>query len=189
VADGHMGASGHHQDPHRRSAWSSRPLLLLIVPAVCILAIGILIGLLLHGQVGGNSAALSDSNTKLGELQKALTASEDRNWTYSRANEALKAQLQDLHGGAADSTTTSTQGALGSPATYTDGVYLVGRDITPGDYDGVTTGGVGYWARLSATDGSTHAIIANGLPRGPFVLTILPADKAVELLGVKLTAR
>jgi hypothetical protein len=190
VADGHMGASAPHQDPHRRSAWRVRPRLLLIVPAICIFAIGILVGLLLYGQVGGDkTAALSDSSAKLGEMQKALSASEDRNWTYSRANDALKAQLQDLQGGAAASTTTTTKGALGSPATYADGVYLVGRDIVPGDYDGVTTGGVGYWARLSATDGSTHAIITNGLPRGPFVLTILPADKAVELLGVKLTAR
>ena len=159
------------------------------MPAVCIFAVGILVGLLLHGQVGGGNAALSDSNTKLGEMQKALSASEDRNWTYSRANEALKAQLQDLQGGTTVSTTTTTEAALGAPATYVDGVYLVGRDVAPGDYDGVVTGVVGYWARLSATDGSTHAIIANGLPRGPFLLTILPADKAVELLGVKLTAR
>jgi hypothetical protein len=183
-----MDTSAPHQDPHRRSAWRFRPLLLIVVPAVCIFAIGILVGLVLHGQMSGNATALSDSNTKLAELQKALSASEDRNWTYSRENEALKAQLQDLQGGAGASTITTTA-ALGSPTTYADGVYLVGSDIAAGDYDGVVTGRVGYWARLSATDGSTHAIIANGLPRGPFVLTILPADKAVELMGVKLTAR
>jgi hypothetical protein len=32
-------------------------------------------------------------------------------------------------------------------------------------------------------------IIANGIPSGPFVLTIVVSDKAVELRGVRLTAR
>jgi hypothetical protein len=33
------------------------------------------------------------------------------------------------------------------------------------------------------------SIIANALPRGPFVLTIIESDKAVELRGVVITAR
>ena len=47
----------------------------------------------------------------------------------------------------------------------------------------------GYWARLKATDGIVSSIVANGLPRGPFVLTVVESDKAVELRGVELTAR
>jgi hypothetical protein len=33
-----------------------------------------------------------------------------------------------------------------------------------------------------------NGIIANAMPRGPFVLTIFPTDEAVELRGVRLTA-
>jgi hypothetical protein len=72
---------------------------------------------------------------------------------------------------------------------FRDGVYLVGEDIAAGTYDGAVEGETGYWARLEATDGSTSAIIANAIVRGPFVLTIYVGDRAVELRGVTLTAR
>jgi len=68
-------------------------------------------------------------------------------------------------------------------------VYLVGKTIPAGTYDGTITGEVGYWARLKNTTGFVDGIIANGLPGGPFVLTIYPTDIAVELKGVRLTAR
>jgi hypothetical protein len=75
------------------------------------------------------------------------------------------------------------------PGSFGDGVFLVGDDMAPGTYAGVVTGTVGYWARLRGTDGSIGAIITNGLPRGPFLLTVEPGDKAVELRGVMLTPR
>ncbi len=56
-------------------------------------------------------------------------------------------------------------------------------------YDGVVNGSIGYWARLKGTDGAIASIIENGIPKGPFVLTIESADKAVELRGVTLTER
>jgi hypothetical protein len=78
--------------------------------------------------------------------------------------------------------------ALEAANTFTDGVYLVGQDIQPGTYRGTVTGGggIGYWARLRDTEGVLSSIIANGVPSGPFVLTIKSSDKAVELKGVKL---
>ena len=162
--------------------------MLMVVAAVVVFAVGILVGLfVLRGQMAGDSVALADATAKLGEVQKALTASEDRNWTYYRENQVLKSELADLKAGPRPSTTT-TEVVLGSP-TFSDGVYLVGEDIPAGEYDGVVTETVGYWARLSGTDGSAHSIIANALQRGPFVLTILPSDKAVELRGVELTVR
>ncbi len=70
--------------------------------------------------------------------------------------------------------------------TFTSGVYLVGTDIPPGTYRGTVTGGTGYWARLRDTSGGMNSIIANGLPSGPFVLTIQSGDNAVELRDLKL---
>ena len=68
-------------------------------------------------------------------------------------------------------------------------MYLVGEDIEPGVYDGVVVKEQGHWARLKGTDGMVSQIIANGIVRGPFVLTIVQSDVAVELRGVILTAR
>lgn len=73
--------------------------------------------------------------------------------------------------------------------TFTDGVYLVGEDIKPGTYRGTVTDDIGYWARLRDTSGGLSSIIANGLPKGPFVLTIKKSDKAVELKGVSLVRK
>lgn len=190
MADWDIEAPLHGEDLHRRPPRRFRPSYLMILTMVVIFAAGILMGLfVLRGQVAGDSAALADGTAKLAEFQKALSASEDRNWTYYRDNEALKAELEDVQAGSGASTTTTTGIAPVSPQAYSEGVYLVGKDIPAGTYEGAVTGVVGYWARLGGTDGSVHSIIANGLPRGPFVLTILPADKAIELRGVELTVR
>ena len=69
------------------------------------------------------------------------------------------------------------------PDSYSDGVYLVGEGIPAGQYSGVVTGAVGYWARLQDVDGSTSAIIENALPRGPFVLTIQSGDRRWSCAG------
>ena len=60
--------------------------------------------------------------------------------------------------------------------------------LIPGTYRGECTDEFGYWARLRNTTGMVNGIIANNVVRGPFVVTILPADKAVELRGVTLRA-
>jgi hypothetical protein len=102
--------------------------------------------------------------------------------------EALKEQLDQARAGAGTPTTITTQGTSTSPQeTYTDGTYLVNKEISPGTYVGTLTGTVGYWARLKNTTGMVDGIIANGLERGRFVLTIYPTDLALELRGVTLT--
>jgi len=70
--------------------------------------------------------------------------------------------------------------------TFTDGTYLVNTDIKPGTYRGTLTGDTGYWARLRDTSGGLNSIIANGLPSGPFVLTISSSDNAIEIRNVTL---
>jgi hypothetical protein len=60
-----------------------------------------------------------------------------------------------------------------------DGVFLVPADVRPGTYR--SAGGDGcYWARLRSTAGDLGAIIANGNPTGPVVVTIGSGDKAFE---------
>jgi hypothetical protein len=163
--------------------------MLQVVAALLVLLVGILIGFFVaRGQTAGDEALLAETRDQLSQLQKALAQSEDRNWAYYRANQALRAELEETTANGQAGTTTSS-GVDQSGSVFGDGVYLVGEDIAPGDYDGVVDGGTGYWARLKATDGSTSAIIANGIVRGPFVLTIYIGDRAVELRGVTITAR
>jgi hypothetical protein len=141
-----------------------------------------------RGQTSGDAALLAETRDQLGQLERALEQSEDRNWNYYRANQALRTELEELKANG-ESGTTTTAGPGQPSGVYGDGVYVVGEDIAPGTYDGVVDQGTGYWARLKATDGSTSAIIANAIVRGPFVLTIYVGDKAVELRGVTITAR
>jgi len=153
-----------------------RSLRISLVIAVAFLAIGVALGLTVaHSQSAGDRASLAEAKTQLARLQTALSQSEERNWTYYR-------EIQS-----SPSTTATTSPS--APGSYGDGVYLVGKTIPAGTYDGTITGEVGYWARLKNTTGFVDGIIANGLPGGPFVLTIYPTDIAVELKGVRLTAR
>ena len=149
---------------------------------------------LARSQSGDEAAELAQVREELGKMESAVAQSEERNWYYYRMVEALTAENEALRsepaGPPASGSAPSTGGepaVLGS--TYGDGVYLVGEDVLPGTYDGVVTADVGYWARLKETDGATGSIITNAVVRGPFVLTINEADKAVELRGVILTVR
>ena len=152
-----------------------------LAAVVLLLLIGLIAGFFIgRGQYSGDAAALADTKTQMGELQKALTLSEDRNWTYYRQVEGLKGELAQV-------TSSTIVPTIGSVRTsYSDGVYLVGEGIPAGTYDGVVNGAIGYWARLKTTDGSISSIIENGIPKGPFVLTIVAGDEALELRGVTI---
>jgi hypothetical protein len=77
---------------------------------------------------------------------------------------------------------TVTQGPPPPAAQFGDGLYLVGTDITPGEYktDGPAAGGHCYWARLGDTGGTN--IIANNLSEGPTRLTAV-AGEYLEVNG------
>ena len=162
-----------------------------IAAGLAILIVGALIGFFIsRSQADSATADLVEAQKELGLVEKALSQAEERNWNYYRENEALMKQIEDLQsGGQPGQTTTSTTAPSGAGRVYGDGIYMVGEDISIGTYDGVVVGEQGYWARLKATDGIVSSIVANGLPRGPFVLTVVESDKAVELRGVELTAR
>ncbi len=135
-----------------------------------------------RSQSSESTTALLSANARMAELQSALTRSEDRNEAYYRQISGLKTELEQ-----ATASTSTTIGPSGHRDSYSDGVYLVGKDIPAGTYKGVVNGALGYWARLKGTDGSISSIIENAIPKGPFVLTLASADMAVELRGVTLT--
>lgn len=150
-----------------------------LVAAVMIALAGVALGM-----VAGYSLALSHARDaqaeatrarqELSQLAQAHEKLQERNWM-------LFLQTQETSPGAPPA---------GPPAdgVFTEGIYLVGTDIEAGTYRGEVTGELGYWARLNATNGMVSAIEANDVVRGPFVLTILPRDEAVELRGVTLSA-
>ncbi len=138
----------------------------------------------LAGVVAGYSLALSHARDAqadayaarqgLSQLAQAHEKLQERTWM-------LFLQTQETSPGAPPATPPAD-------GVFTEGIYLVGKDIEAGTYRGEVTGELGYWARLNATDGMVSAIEANDVVRGPFVLTILPRDAAVELRGVTLSA-
>jgi hypothetical protein len=77
---------------------------------------------------------------------------------------------------------TVTQGPPPPAVQFGAGLYLVGTDITPGEYktDGPAPGGMCYWARL--TDSGGGDIIANNLTEGPTRVTAV-AGEYLEVSG------
>ena len=168
-----------------------------MLAGVVLLVIGALIGFYLaRWQSTDDGAELAETNRELGEVQRALAQVEQRNWDYYRTVEGLAGEIESLRNGSGGSapsgqgaTTTTSHAPVMLGGTYGDGVHSVGEDILPGTYDGVVTADMGYWARLKGTDGAIGSIIANSIVRGPFMLTIVESDKAVELRGVEISPR
>lgn len=180
-------AGGPAPPARRRRLW--RRLLGWIVAGLALLLVGALIGFFIaRAQSEQMESDLTQTREELGLVQRALAQAEERNWNYYRQNRALEAALEAAQTGG-QLPTPASEPPDGAAGGYGDGVYLVGEDIPPGAYDGVVIGDQGYWARLKGTEGLVSQIIANAVPKGPFLLTIVESDKAVELRGVRLTPR
>jgi len=138
----------------------------------------------LKTQVDELTSERDDLKAQLDPIRQAEEASAAAAAATEGAAAKAKADAE-----AAAAATAEQAAALEAANTFTDGIYLVGEDIKPGTYRGTVTSDMGYWARLRNTDGGLDSIIANGLPSGPFVLTIKSSDNAVELKGVKLVRK
>lgn len=158
--------------------------------AAMLLLVGVAIGIgLTWSRVDDAEISLSEAGAQIDILRMTQASLQERNWTLYREKQAVEEQLEQMLSTEEDTEPSNDPPVDQEHGVFTDGVYLVGEDIPPGVYDGIVTGDVGYWARLKDTTGMVNAIITNDLPRGPFVLTIYPADKAVELRGVEITLR
>lgn len=155
---------------------------------LALLLVGIVIGALLPLPQIGREANLQQAEQRAQKvyLAEAATNAEERIWKLYRERESLAEQLR-----AAEESASASGAAGGNTSasdTYTDGIYVIDRDIEPGTYAGRLAPGndYGYWARLKATDGTVNSIIENAIVSGPFVLTLRQTDRAVELRGVTL---
>jgi len=147
---------------------------------VVVLLAGIAIGAVTTATLSAEDAEeILAAEEEVTHLRAAVDNAEERMWKLYRERESLQEQL-DAAGQASDSAQT-TDGVL------SDGIYLVGEDIEPGEYSGELVAETGYWARLKNTDGTVNSIITNRLVTGPFVVTVIESDQALELRGVLIT--
>jgi hypothetical protein len=65
---------------------------------------------------------------------------------------------------------------------FSDGTYLVGKDIPPGLYKTDGSGGC-YWERMSSLSGGLDSIIANDNISGPTTVQIAATDAAFKTSG------
>lgn len=167
-------APGHHDARPGEPRRVGTPVIALLVAGTLLVGVGLGYSLALS-QTREAAAEAAVAREDLERLARAHAVLQERNWMlYLQVEEAGTAEP----GG---------QRPVPSGA-FTDGTYRVGADIEPGTYLGEVDGDFGYWARLRNTTGIVSGIIANDIVRGPFVLTIVPSDTAVELRGVILTA-
>jgi hypothetical protein len=62
---------------------------------------------------------------------------------------------------------------------FTDGTYLVGVDVAPGQYRVTPAGTDAYWARLDRA----HEIIDNNISAGQLIVQVAPSDYLLEITG------
>jgi len=166
-----------------RTQGRMRALWTRIFAIVGVLVVGVVIGALVTlASLPDESAELTRAQDEIASLNDAVSKAEDRMWKLYREREALAQRLAEEQSG-------ETSAAATPPGVFGAGIHLVDEEMAPGDYDGVVIGDFGYWARLKSTDGTVNSIIANGLVHGPFTLTVLSSDRAVELRGIELSAR
>lgn len=130
-----------------------------------ILRVGVPGGLLLVGLVIGAVttyyARTAEAGTAVAAPMQTLTETIEKTYTSTAP---------------APPPVTVTEGPPPPAAEFGEGLYLVGTDITPGEYktDGPPPGGHCYWARLNDSAGTN--IIANNLTEGPTRVTAVQGE-------------
>ncbi len=156
------------------------PVPALVWGGVGALVLGILLGSAVAG-AGNNSVALksqlSDAKGKISALQGSVDAAA----AEKTVQDGRSAEL-DARSTALDAREAAIKGQEDTVAANTfagDGVYVVGKDVQPGQYK--SAGGSNcYWARLNAAGDD---IIDNDLGSGPAVVTVQPSDGLLKVSG------
>lgn len=156
----------------------SRKTTWLVLVAIALL-VGIIVGAVVGASLNAQDAEeILATEEETARLQAAVDNAEERIWKLYRERNMLQEQLDARE--TSDPPSPTLEDVLG------DGVYLVDEDIAPGEYTGVLVAETGYWARLKNTDGTVNSVIESRLVTGPFVVTIIESDRALELRGVHL---
>jgi hypothetical protein len=107
------------------------------------------------------------------KLEEAKTAQEKK---QAEDAAAAKKKVEDE---AAAKKKADEEAARNAPKTsFSDGTFLVNKDIQPGTYRNTAGYDSCYWVRLSGTSGSFDEILANGNPSGQAIVTIQATDNA-----------
>lgn len=121
--------------------------------------------------------ALAEPLEELDEREEGLDGREEELDQWEGELTDLEEELDERE---AEVTTLETEVEENSiPGT---GTFLVNEEVSPGTYRSDDLSSC-YWARLSATDGSLDAIIANNFGGGRQVVTINGSDVAFETDG------
>ncbi|KJF18829.1 MULTISPECIES: hypothetical protein [Acidithrix] len=105
---------------------------------------------------------------------KPLTTTGSRNSPVSTTSSTL--------GASTSATQSQTTAAASLGSNFSDGTWVVGKQISPESYQ--TYGGSGcYWERSSDLSGSLSSVLANGTPPGHGVVTILASDVGFQTQG------
>lgn len=175
-----MSERHHAETPADGAARFTGPKRRMLVTTVALLVVGIAAGTVFGYYLAGSEIRqfrdeAAQARDDLDLLARAHETLQERNWILYLDLEAARAPEE-------------SEPVEPTPGTFGDGTYAVGTDIEPGTYRGEVAGEFGYWARLNNTSGMVSGIEANAIVRGPFILTIVSSDVAVELRGVTLTA-
>ncbi|WP_123353515.1 hypothetical protein [Frigoribacterium sp. PhB160] len=132
----------------------------------------------LQGRLDRTASAKDDDIDELREQVSELRVAKGK--LEEAANEVEKAQAA---ADAREVELVAREQAVGTAEAakkaneFGSGVHLVGTDIQPGQYRNTGSDDC-YWARLRGTSGDFSDLIANDLPSGPAVVSILPGDVA-----------
>jgi hypothetical protein len=131
-------------------------------------------------------ATVEAKNEDLNEQRLQISTLRIEKGKLQQAAREVEKQQEDAD--ARDAELAAREAAVGTAETakraneFTSGVYLIGTDIQPGQYRN-SGGSSCYWERLSGTTGDFSELLANDLPSGPSVVTILPSDVAFSSEG------
>lgn len=137
-------------------------------------------------EVAQNQNTVDSLNEQLADRDADISSLEDKNQKLAASQEkvtkdAAAVKKAQKAVAARERAVSSTEAAVKANQ-FEDGTYQVGSDIQAGTYK-ADPGGSCYWARLRDLTGGANSILANGLPSGPTLVTILPSDTAFESDG------
>ncbi len=146
------------------------PVWLVILIVIALLGLGDLIG-----QSNASNNAQNASNTTAGTTQSGNTSQSTAAPTQAQKSQptATKKQVPQSK----QTATTATY------PNFSDGTFVVGKDIQPGTYRTRVASPGCYFARLKGFSGSTDDIIANDDTDAPAIITIASTDKGFQSTG------
>lgn len=133
-----------------------------------------------YTEINSLEADLLDRDVEVSRLQGQVEALETQLGELGEPIPEDSAALEDAGSGKDADPQAEAQGQA---TTFGEGLQLVGADIQPGSYRAMNSSVFCYWERLSGLSGELGDIIANDIPSGAAVVSILETDVAFDSTG------